>query len=212
MNPRIVLFILSLIYFIVPHTRWVEIFSSGSFASVPADSIGRAVVVFLIVGVSLSGLRDRILPKFLHPLVAMISYIPDSILSHVEGKQTNGGKTSQHFLFNIIQISVIIFVSKIFVKFLLIKSVSLVLVVLFKSTMFTYSLVMKIANFGLEYPLAILVLLPLIKRISWYYLLVYFSVCGASCVAVGLSIASALMLVWRHLVVPDLFASPMKRR
>ena len=208
MNPRIVIFIISIVYFIVPYSQWAEILSSRSIASIPGESLGRAVVVFLILGVSLSGLRDRIVPQFLHPVVKILTYIPDSILSHVEGRPS----MQQHFLLNIVQISIVIVVSKILVKFLIVKLVSLVLVVLFKSTMFTYLLVMRIANFGLEYPLGILVLLPLIKRISWYYLLVYFSICGASCVAVGLSIASALVLVWRHLVIEDLFTSSKRLR
>jgi len=208
MNSRIVIFIISLIYFIVPYSRWIDIVSTRLFSSISAESFGRGLVVFLILGVSLSGLRDRIVPKFLHPILTMVTYIPDSILSHVEGRGKFG---NQHFVFNMIQLSILIMVLKILVKFLIVNLVSVVVVVLFKSTLFTYTLVMKIANFGLEYPLAILVLLPLIKRISWYYLLVYFSICGASCAAASLGIAGALMLVWRHLVVQDLFTSSSKR-
>ena len=196
---RIFLFITSLVYFAVPYSRWVDMLSSPAVSAIPLDTIGRGCVVFLIIGVSIGGLRDRILPQFLHPLVGMISYIPESLISQVEGKR-------QHFLLNIIQISILMFTTKIMVKLVFIKIVSIVVVILFKSTLFTYSLVMRIANFGLDYPLGILVLLPLIKRISWYYLLVYFSICGASCVASGLCIAGALMLVWRHLVIPDLFS------
>ena len=199
MNIRVLLFVFGLVYFTIPHTRWVELISSLPILNLPIDTIGRGFLVFIIIGVSLGGLRDRILPQFLHPLVSIVSYIPDTLITHVEGKR-------QHFFLNIVQISLLMFTTKFLVKIVFIKIVSFVIVILFKSTLFTYSLVMRIANFGLEYPLGILVLLPLIKRISWYYLLVYFSICGASCVAAGLCIAGTLMLVWRHLVIPDLFS------
>lgn len=211
MTPRIVLFICSLIYFIFPHTNWLDLVALNSY-SIPMESVGRMGMVFLILGVSLSSVRDKILPKFLHPLVSMISYIPDSILSHVEGSSKSTCSTSQHFLLNVVQVSIMLFVTKIVIKLLFIKGVSLVLTILFKTTMYTYYLVLRMANFGIDYPLAILVLLPIIKRVSWYYLLIYFSICGASCVALGLGIASSLMLVWRHLVVEDLFSSSYRNR
>ena len=153
------------------------------------------IILFLIIGVSLSALKQRIIPKKFHPISEMISMIPDQIVYVVVG---DGG------VIEILQIFTIIIINKILIKFLIFRAINLVIFILFKSTMITYDIVISLANFGTFFPIFIILLLPIIKRGSWYYMICYFTICGGSCLILGLGSFSLIMMSWKNLVQRDL--------
>ena len=75
------------------------------------------------------------------------------------------------------------------------------LVVLFKATTFTASLAWGVASLT---PLLLLVLVPLIQRVAWYYVIAYCALCGGAVFASVVGLSLALGVVWRHTVVRPL--------
>jgi hypothetical protein len=72
------------------------------------------------------------------------------------------------------------------------------IVVLFRATNFTAALAMGVAGLA---PLALLALVPLLKKVSWYYLVAYCALCGGIVLASVFGLSVALGLVWKHTVI-----------
>jgi len=197
----------------LPPSRWRAALLRGGAVAWDIEKFVRSIFVFIIVGVSIGALRKNILPKSLHPVSRVISFIPEKVLAQIDpsvgddtppyvprGRRKNR-KKSENIFFNIFQILFLIFIARLMVKFLVYRATSFVIMVLFDSTRFTYDLVIRIANFCIKFPLAVLVILPIVRRTAWYYLLAYFTICGGSCFVLIFTISSSVMIVWRNLVV-----------
>ena len=70
--------------------------------------------------------------------------------------------------------------------------------ILFRATEFTVRLVLALASLP---PIILLAVSPFIKKASWYYLMVYCTVCGGAVLLSGIWSTLLVGLVWRNLVV-----------
>jgi hypothetical protein len=91
----------------------------------------------------------------------------------------------------------IIVITKLIAK-LVFALVSVNLVVLFKATNFTATLLWGIASLT---PLVLLAFSPILRKFSWYYLIGYFAICGGSVLASVGGFSIGIGLVWKHTVV-----------
>ena len=189
---RAAVYILSFAYYLVPQS------SSGVYHQ-ELPKILQAIAAFLILGVSISAVKHRLVPKFLRPVVSLVTYIPDRMEAEV-----SGGKTIQGGVFRVVQIFILVFINKFMVRWLLIKLSAILLVVLVKSTTITIDIVQGLVSVGESIPLLLILLLPIIKRAAWYYLLAYFAVCGGLTLLMGVGYFSVTMMIWRNLVQSDL--------
>ena len=71
------------------------------------------------------------------------------------------------------------------------------LIVLFKATTFTASLAWGVASLT---PLLLFALVPVIQRVSWYYVVAYCALCGGTVLASVFGFTVVLGLAWTHLV------------
>ena len=195
---RAVVYLGSFLYYLVPpilfdQTGW------------EMPNVLQYLGTFLILGVSISAVEKRLVPKFFRPMVRLITYIPDRVEREVS--QTRGASKSGFPLggvFGIVQLFLLVLVNKVLVRIFLSRLVSLLMFVLFKSTMFTFDIVKYLVRVGESLPILLLLLLPVIKRGAWYYLVAYFAVCGGLTLLTGLGYFSLTMMVWRNLVSGEL--------
>jgi hypothetical protein len=212
----------------LPRSRWAKLIREGvSLASLEIDleSIAQSILIFIIVGISMTNLRSKILPKSIHPILKLFTFIPEWILNQIDPvaeiedrgrrRRSSGRVTAENHrqeklyaknnrenvFINIIQIFILIFIARLIVKFIFFRATSIVLMILFDSTRFTYDLVVRIATLCVQFPLAVLVVLPIVRRTAWYYLLAYFTICGGSCFVLIFTISSGIMLVWKKFVI-----------
>jgi hypothetical protein len=96
-----------------------------------------------------------------------------------------------------VELVVIIIVTKMFARGFIIL-LNLNLVVLFKATTFTASLASGIIS---RPPLLLLALIPVLQRVSWYYIIAYCALCGGSVLGSIFGLTVVVSLAWRHLVI-----------
>ena len=68
---------------------------------------------------------------------------------------------------------------------------------LFKATTFTMSLGLGIAALS---PWLLLLIVPVLKRVSWYYCVAYCGICGGAVLLSGIGSMFVLGLAWKHTV------------
>ena len=71
------------------------------------------------------------------------------------------------------------------------------LIVLFRATNVTASLAWSLTSLT---PLFLFALIPILRNVSWYYLVAYFAICGGSVVASFFAVSVGLGLAWKHTV------------
>ena len=71
------------------------------------------------------------------------------------------------------------------------------LMVLFRATNLTASLAWSLASLT---PLFLLALIPILRNVSWYFLVAYFAICGGSVVASFFAVSVGVGLAWKHTV------------
>lgn len=174
-------FILAIAYYTVTTTRFL--YDALPQSPFPGLNIRTALALYLILGASVSRLSVGF-PKPVKALLSPFLALPNKL-------------SVQSTPIQIFQLLSIIVVTKLLVKAVLLV-VSLNIIVLFKSTVFTTLIVQKLAHVT---PVILILMLPLIKKGSWYYFVAYCAVCGSTAVFSGLGIAMAVGLLWRNFVI-----------
>ena len=193
---RAVVYVLSFIYYLIPHS----VLTDGIWM-LESHNCMQYIATFLILGVSVSAVQTRLVPKFLRPITLLVTWIPDRVEREVLCAESG----SLFFgFFRVIQIFLIIIINKLMVKWLLIKLVSLLIFVLFKSTTITIDIVKNLILIGENVPVILILLLPVIKRGAWYYIVAYFAICGGLTLVIGIGYFSLTMMIWRKFVNAEL--------
>jgi hypothetical protein len=220
-------FIASLVYFMLPRWKWTKLLQGGSAwifkdgQVLELESVATGIIVFIIVGISLTGLSGKIIPKNFHPFIRVFTCIPEFILNQIDPPswdvddhspiersvdshrlwKRDRRRSRENVLTNIIQMVLLIFLARLIVKFLFFRATSIVVMVLFDSTRYTWDLVLRIASWCVRFPLGTLVVLPIVRRTAWYYLLAYFTICGGSCFVLVFGISTIFMLIWKNFIL-----------
>lgn len=148
----------------------------------------RWVIIFFVVAMSLSPVKAKV-GRFRHVLTGT-DYIVDLI-------------ASDQPVWSVLHVGLIIICVKLFVKIVFLGG-NVLLFLLFRATVFTYSLVTVIVGFGSVWPIMLVVVLPAVRRVAWYYLLAYFALCGGACFLSSLALLSATNFLWREIVLKDI--------
>lgn len=174
-------FVLAIVYYTVTSTR--ILYDALPQSPFPGLNIRTVLALYLILGASVSRLSVGS-PKPVKALLSPFLALPNKLA--VESTPIQ-----------IIQLLSILVVTKLLVKAVLLV-VSLNIVVLFKSTVLTTLIVQKLAHVT---PVILILMLPLIKKGSWYYFVAYCTVCGGTALFSGLGIAMIVGLIWRNFVI-----------
>ncbi len=147
----------------------------------------RWVVVFFVVAMTLSPIQAKV-GRFRFVLSGT-DYVVDAI---AEDKP----------LWSILHVAVIILATKIYVA-LVFWGGNIVLFILFRSTVFTYSLLSVIIGFGSVWPVVLVVVLPAVRQVAWYYFFSYFALCGGTCFVSSLGLIWMTSFLWKEVVRKD---------
>lgn len=157
---------------------------------------------------------SELVDQYLRPIQRMHSYlglylVVGSLMSRFQSKIPIVPTSSKLVL----ELVSIIFLNKLIAHAILFMVRSNI-VVLFRATNFTASLAWGVAGLA---PLALLALVPVLKKVSWYYLVAYCALCGGIVLASVFGLSLALGLVWKHTVTSpwtdsDLFSLSPRRR
>lgn len=150
------------------------------------------IVTFFIISTLLSAMKSRV-GKLKHVLARA-----DSMVDAVVGD----GTSLSEGLWNVIQILIIFGASKVYVGFVY-WVVNVIVFILFRYTILTYSIIHGLVVFGCTWPVLLFVLLPVVRKLAWYYLMTYFVVCGGMVFATGIALMSVFMAIWNNTVTRD---------
>jgi hypothetical protein len=141
------------------------------------------ISLYLIIGVSLVRLSVNF-PKPIKSILSPFLLVPRRLSDH--------GSVSDMF-----QIFSILIITRIFAKVMIIL-INLNIVILFKSTVFTSLLVGGLSRIT---PFVLILLLPLIRSASWYYVVAYCALCGGTVLLSGIGVIMATGILWRNFVL-----------